>query len=241
MHTLGKSIYHVVDPYFHFWQDQVQAENASLIISSSPKYLNRYEQINKNCLLIPHGISHEEFLINADVVNLINKKYGDFALIVGSITKNVETTLLSKLVKLNIPVVVIGSESSCNDNWKGIKSLEDLHYLGVKHAQELKNYIAAASVCLITYKFAPGKNQVGRSPIKALNYLAQHKAIITTIDTEIGNLHNEAIYRATDPDHFIALVKKGINGELTINNSKINSYLEEHGYPKLISKILTTL
>ena len=139
-------------------------------------------------------------------------------------------------------LVVIGSESPGLSQWEEIKKLPHLFYLGSMHAKKLKNYIKAAKACLIVYNFVSLQNdQVSRSPLKALNYLAQNKPIITSIDAEISELENDGVYKADNEEEFIGYVKKAFNNELKVNYDKVESYLKHHKYPELIECILKHL
>lgn len=241
--NISKQIYHVVDPYMHFWQNKIQAKNADLIICTSPKYVSYFNDLNcKNVVRISHGISDEEFDIDTSTVNTIKGKYGDFIIMIGAIAKDIDIDLLQAIANEKINLVLIGSEPSNSNDWNELKKSEHVFYLGLMHAKNLKNYIAASKGCLIVYNFVSvQKGQVSRSPLKALNYMAQKKPIITTIDAEIESLRNEGIYQAKNTKEFMGLVKKAIRSELNVNVEKVDTYLNKHNYSKLIKDILERL
>lgn len=225
----------------HFWQDNIQAKNADLIVCTSKKYL-KYYKFSSNLIHIPHGISEEEFNTDLKKVNDIQNEHGNYVIMVGAIAKDIDLNLLKAIVNDKKKLLVIGSELIDLPQWEDIKTSEHLIYLGPLHAKKLKNYIKAAKACLIVYNFISlQNNQVSRSPLKALNYLAQKKPIITTIDSGINKLKNEGIYQAENEKEFLDFVKKAFNNELNVNDDKVASYLKHHKYPLLIEDILKHL
>lgn len=225
----------------HFWQNEIQTQNADLIVCTSEKYLNYYKN-SKNVIHIPHGISEDEFNIDLKKVIDIQNEYGNYVIMVGAIAKDIDLNLIKAIVNDKKKLVVIGSELIDLPQWEEIKTSQYLTYLGSLHAKKLKNYINAAKACLIVYNFVSlQNNQVSRSPLKALNYLAQKKPIVTTIDSGINELKNEGIYQAENENEFLDFVKKAYNNELNVNNDKVTSYLKHHKYPLLIEDILKHL
>jgi len=239
----GKIIYHVVDPHLHLWQDKIQAKQADLIISSSEKYINSYKKMEcKNIIKIPHGISDDEFELDQNKVVNYKKKYGDYVIIIGTIAADVNINLIRLIALEKINIVVIGPEAISSNEWEAIKKMKNVHYLGSAHAKELKHHIAGAKAGLITYNFiSKQKGQVTRTPLKALNYLAQNLPVITTIDSEIKELENKGVYWAKNENDYLRFVKHSINSELNIDTERIKSYLNQHQYSKLISNILKQL
>ena len=239
----AKSIYHVVDPHMHLWQNKIHAENSDLIVCSSDKYIHYFNVFGcKNIVQMGHGISEEEFEIDQQIVNSITTKYGNFVIFIGAIAHDVNIDILQKIASEHINVLIIGTESVSCPEWAALKESEYVHYIGQLHAKELKNYIAASKAGLIAYNFiSKQKNQISRSPLKALNYLAQNKPVITSIDAEIEILNNQGIFKANDIENYTALVRKAVSSELTVNIQAIKSYLDQHKYNTLISNILVLI
>ncbi|PCJ01410.1 MAG: hypothetical protein COB15_00365 [Flavobacteriales bacterium] len=233
-----KTIYHAVDPYMILWQDKIHAKKANLIVSTSPKYIEYYNRLNTNVIHIPHGISNEEFQLNQTKVSSIKEKYGDYVILIGTVSDLVDIELLQKIAQENINLVIIGAENHSSKEWDALKKTSNVFYLGEMHAKNLNNYIAVSKACLIAYKFNCKKEEASGSPLKALNYLAQSKAIITSLDSEIEPLKNCGIYRAKNVVEYIDLLKKIMNNELNIDVLKIKNYINNHQYENLIRQIL---
>jgi hypothetical protein len=225
------------------WQNDIQAKRSNLIVCTSDKYIEYYKNKgHANILKVSHGVSEDEYEIDINKSSLIKKKFGDFIIIIGSIASDVNIKLLERIANEQINVIVIGPEAIKSSEWDMIKGHHNLHYLGEMHSKELKNYISAAKAGLIIYNFiSKQKGQVSRSPLKALNYLAQEKPVITSIDSEIPSLKNKGIYWAKNENEYLNFVKEAVNSELNIDSDKTRKYLNQHEYSKLISTITNKL
>ena len=237
----GKSIYHVVDPYRHFWQDKHLAKESDLIVCTNPKFIPFYKPQNYNTLFVPHGISTDEFNVNEENVNNIRLTYDDFALIIGTIYDDFDFELMQYLAQNNIKILIIGKENNHNALWPIIKQHKNVNYLGVMHAKDLKDYTAASKVCLVVYKPDSRKEFGSRSPLKIMNYIAQNKPVITSFDLEINELNNFVIYKADNYSVFLELVRKAKKNEIIVDKDKISNYLYRNIYTSLIKKIINKI
>lgn len=244
-HSKFKFIYHVDDPFMNIPTDANIAKRANLIISTSPKYIKHYQKLNDHVLFIPHGISKEELETEPNIVKLISQKHGTFILLVGTINEDVDLDLLWSLKELKEKILILGRENLQNpqtiQKWNNLIQDKYVEFIGPVHAKQLKNYIAASTLCLNPYKFTLKKAIGTGSPMKILNYLAQHKPIITSIDSEIEALEGSVIYRANNQQEFISLVKLGLTQKLSVNHQMIDEYLHKNMYPYFIEKIFSQL
>ena len=240
-----KKIYHVADPYIQLPLDDVLAKTSDLVVCISPKYLPHYTNRNKNVINVPHGISPEEQQVDKEEVKKIKNSYGKFSLIVGTLNSTVDPNIFESIANSGFKLVIIGSENLKNQahttNWIRIKKNPNVIYLGPKHAKELKNYIHAAEVCITAYKFNLKKAVGTGSPLKILNYLAQYKPTVTSIDSEIPELANQGIYWGENSEAYMAFIKKGMDSKLLVNKQRVKAYLSAHMYPQLIQKIVDHL
>lgn len=241
---VARRIYHVEDPHMNATNNHSIAKAANLIVCTSPKYLPFYSSYQAPKLYVPHCISKEEFALNENRVQAIKKQYPNCMVLIGSINEYVDFELLHKLVvNTDAPILLIGKETTLNEKskrlWQALQ--HNVMYLGPVHAKQLKHYIAAATICLIAYRFDMKKAVGTGSPLKALHYLAQHKPVVTSIDSEIETLEGRAIYRAEDREDFIRLVQAGLAGRLEVDREAVDQYLSEHTYGSAIRKILEAL
>lgn len=242
----GKQVYHVVDPYMILPStkefDLSIAKNSDVIICTSTDYLKHYSNKfpEKKVLHIPHLISEDEFNVNEDEVKRINNELGHFVLFTGTLNRDVDFNLLYDTAKsINTKLVLIGKDNDEKSIYeRGLLNQQNISFLGVKHAQDIKNYIAASQVCIVAYDFELKKRGENRSPLKILNYISQFKPVVTTIRSEIPTLNNQIIYEASNKEDFIKKVQQGLNNNLTINRDLTKKYLSDHTYTKGINKIL---
>ena len=239
-------IYHVADPYMDFPLDKIIAKNADIIACTSPKYIDFYLNTGKKVLFIPHCVAEDEYATDNQLVESYKEKWGDYLLFVGSISHRTDLKLLQKISLIGPKIILIGNsrfESTDEDHfWHKLVSSPNVEWLGPIHAQNLKNYIAGASICLNTYKFNDINSAGGSgSPMKMLNYLAQYKPIITSIDSEIPSIDGKGIFRAFNQEEFVDLIYKGIEGKLPVDKNVVQEYLESHTYPSKIKEILNSL
>lgn len=239
-------IYHVADPYMSLKAtsnfDPVISRKANLIICTSPLYEPFYRSKgHKNTLIIPHKISDSELNIDENKVNFLKNKFGKFILLVGSFNNDVSIETLetiNKEIGNNLLFVGIDPKKAI---YEKMKYKDRYHYIGPIHAKKIKNYIAASSICIVAYKYSLNKGIGSGSPLKILNYLAQYKPIISSIDTEINELKNKVIYNAKSSSEFINLINKGLKNELFVDEVAIKKYLSDHTYKNAINKILNCL
>lgn len=236
-------IYHVVDPYQHIWSDIELAKRADLLVLVSQLYEKDYPEFNKKSIYIPHGISKNELLLDNNKLDKIRQELGEgYLIFVGTINPDVDLELLYKIATeiKNQKLVLIGPTNVHPTDEAFLKQVfahKNVAYLGSKKATELKEYIALASIGIVPYKNKKVQN-VHRTPLKLLNYIAQSKPIVTTINYELDNLKNQIIFEAYQHKDFIAALQSILSGQRSINYPLIEAYQTSVLYPKLIKKIL---
>lgn len=241
-----KVVYHVVDPYMMLNQtkkyDRILSKKANLIVSTSINYQLYYQkEYSKKVLNIPHAISSEETQIDKNIVSILNKKYGKYIILVGTITEHVDISILEFIVEnFNNNLLVLGKDKSGLIEKSDLRKNTNFYYLGIIHAKEIKNYIKASSICITSYKFNLNKG-LGSGSLKFMNYLSQEKPIITTIDSEILELENMVIYKVENINELETLLNLGLKNELYVDKTAIKKYLSKNSYQNAISKILSRL
>ena len=234
----GKSIYHVADSYMHLWQDQYISATADIVVCTNSEYISYYKNKNYETIYIPHGVSDEEYNINKQKVKNIKEKYGEFAIIVGTINNDTNFDLIKEIADNNIKIVIIGNALNTSALWANLLKHNNIYYIGIVHATELKYYISASIVGLNVYEFNLRKEVGTRTPLKIINYLSQYKPVVSSMPSDIRELDNIAIYKADNISDFIKKTKAIFNSELKTDKSKIKQYLKNHSYSLLINKIL---
>lgn len=246
----SKVIYHVVDPYIDRPNDRSFARQADLVVAINPWYLHYYSRINEQCILVPHGMQAASRRSDPASVQAHRARFGRFAVLASGLSRSLNFPLLLQFARTrpDIPLVIAGKrfplpkkEQELSD---ALFSLPNVHYIGVLHPGKLKDLIRAASLSLVTYDFeetraAPG--EAGRTPLKALTYLAQHCPVVSTNNSYVPEVEGLGFFKAEDPDHFLALVDEVLKGERIVDDAAIDAYLDTVSYGLLSQRILSAL
>jgi hypothetical protein len=240
------SIYHVVDDYRGKVTNQPLLKGSDLVITTSPRNQEYFSSFHKNVFCIPQAISDDELMHDVDETEKIRNQYGECILFTGTLSNANDFSLILNLVQhfSHYPFIFIGPEmlNDFNKDLFGkIRKKGNVHYLGIKDGKELKNYIYASAACIIPYHFTPKKTGDIRSPLKALHYTAQFKPVITSVDCEISELENKAIYFAKDQNDFIQLLDDCLQKRNVYDRQAVKNYLNQARYDKFIDKILDLL
>ena len=250
MHGGSKVIYHVVDPYIERPMDHLFARSADLVVAINPWYLDHYRRINANCMLIPHGVQASDRRSQEAEVNAYRSQHGRFALLASGLSGSLNFPLLIKLAQARpeMQLVVVGKKFPLNEaahaQYRMLFSLPNVHYLGVLHPEKLKSLVKAAAVCLVAYEFEPARSvpvSAGRTPLKALTYLAQHCPTVSTNNSYVLALEGKGLFKAEDPDHFLELVNEVLLGHRQVDAAAVDAYLDSVGYGALSERIISGL
>lgn len=238
----SKRIYHVVDPYQHIWTDALLAEQADLLVLVSQLYEKTYKVFDKPMLYIPHGISEEERQLRPERLQAIEAQWGrDYLLFVGTLNPDVDLLLLHQLAEQVVhQLLLIGPNKLPAEQQASFEQLiekNNVAYLGVQKATDLKEYVALAAVGLVPYQQERQQN-VHRTPLKLLNYLAQATPIVTTLNYELKQLNGALIYPAASAPEFLDAVQALLQGEKTVDKAAAKAYCDSVLYPILLQKIL---
>lgn len=235
-----KVIYHVVDPYFSFWQDKINVQNADLTICVSEDLQKKYfEKYNVKPLYIPHGISAEEQQVDSKKVDEIKKEFGDFFIYTGNLFHDFNTGLISSILKTH-KVLILGKIITDHIS-DSILNHPNFMFLGIKSSKELNNYISASLGGLILYDFEDNITKTQRTPLKVINYIAQHKPVISSIKINIPELMNNSIHYANNIEEYLNFMELIKTNESMVDNERINNYLNKIEYSKLIKEILNQI
>lgn len=246
----SKVIYHVVDPYIDRPNDRSFARQADLVVAINPWYLRYYGRINDRCLLVPHGMQAASRTSDPKAVHQHRQRYGRFAVLASGLSRSLNFPLLLQLARTrpDVPLVIAGKRFPLPKREQELSnalfSLPNVHYAGVLHPERLKDLIRAASLSLVTYAFEETRSvpgEAGRTPLKALTYLAQHCPVVSTNNSYVPEVEGRGFFKAEDPDHFLALANEVLEGKRGVDDAAIDAYLDTVGYGALSQRILHAL
>lgn len=238
-----RRILHIVDKYY--WSTDLRiARRADLVVVVSPTRLARYEGLARRTMVIPHGISAEDRTADPEQVRLLSERHGRFILLVGTLNHDVDFELLDEITCRfpDTAILIIGpADASLRADQRQTLARTcaraNVQWLGPVHAQELRNYIQAASLCIIPYH-ARGDY---RHPLKALHYLAQQKPVVSTRFPDLEAFDGGLVLLADDQAAFIEKCRRMLAGDFTPRSSEVDAYLHSVEYPRLIARIFDEL
>lgn len=237
-------LYHISDHYSDLPLDRQNVESSDLMVCTGASLIDYYRGFNKPVIHIPHGISSQEYKVNESEVGRIKERYGEFIFHAGSINDRLDLDLIS-----NIPdrfpryqVVFVGPVILNNEQnrviWKKCLAKPNFNFLGTIESNAIKNYAQASKVCLLCYSF-DSSQRIGTvsSSLKVLHYLAQKKAIVSSIKLEYNELIDRLIFCADNKRGYFELMEGILNGDIDPDLSVIDSFLSSSSYPRLLDKI----
>jgi len=246
----GLVIYHAVDPYHDVRHDSAFASACDLVVAVNPWYVERYKQLNANCLLVPHGVSGEDRRYDDAAVSDARERWGHYAILAASLSQSVNYTLLTKVAAryAHLRLVIAGQLFPLDEKTeamrKSLLALPNVVYVGVKHPNQLRNLIRGAALGLISYDVEPTLEtpvKATRTPLKVLTYLSQLRPVVSTNNSYVPALETRGHFKAESEDHFVRLVGDVLDGSVTVDRSAVDRYLDSVDYRTLIEGILRRL
>ncbi len=246
----ARLIYHAVDPYQSFPEDEHMARAADLMVCVNPWFLDFYARYNAQRLLVPHGVRPEDRLFDAGAVERLRAEHGRYALFAASLSEYANFPLMTAVAQRfpHIRVLVVGSKFSLSAHAERLRdeflAQPNVVYLGVKHPDELRNLARGAIVGLLAYDFEVRRSvpvSGGRTPLKVLTYLAQHCPLVTTNNSYIPELEDKGSFKADTPEDFLRLISDVLEGRLNVDKDVVDRYLDSVSYEKLIGRIFQAL
>jgi hypothetical protein len=243
-------IYHAVDPYHDVRHDSAFATACDLVVAVNPWYVDRYKQLNANCLLVPHGVSGEDRQYDDAAVADAGERWGRYAILAASLSQSVNYTLLTKVALryARLRLVIAGELFPLDEKTEVMRetllALPNVVYVGVKHPNQLRSLIRGAALGLISYDVEPTLEtpvKATRTPLKVLTYLSQLRPVVSTNNSYVPALETRGHFKAESEDHFVRLVGDVLDGSITVDRSAVDRYLDSVDYRTLIQVILRRL
>jgi glycosyltransferase involved in cell wall biosynthesis len=191
-------IYHVVDEYAAYrgvtqeqgeqlrLQEKKLMGQADLVVVVSPALLEAKQPYNPHTYLVLNGVDAEVF---AQAALGKNSPPADLAAIreprlvyAGLIGTRLDLSLLATLATRHPDwaLVLIGEVDSrdCESELAQLQLLSNVHFLGLKPASAVPDYLVASQVCLLPYRLSLETYHI--DPLKLYDGLASGKPIVST-------------------------------------------------------------
>ncbi len=246
-HRNVKHLYHVIDPVADLNYDRYLSATSDLVVVVSKRYLNHYQSLNKN--LLYQGQGFDASLMATPPVDKSLYHEGS-VLLLGTMLDDVDYELLISLAARfpDRKLVLIGPDRISNNArrvlFDRLLSLSNVIWTGPLPPEKHLAYVWSASVCVIAYEVS-GKSFPTRAvfgtPLKVMTYLGCLKPVVTTIDCEIPELNNVAIFEERDAVSFIDRVDACLHNRNHIDKQQVISYLHRNTYPVIIDRIINAM
>lgn len=246
----NRLIYHVVDPFHDRSNDLAVGRQADLVVAINPWYRRFYSRLNDHCIEVPHGVQRAHREQEEAAVEAYRSRWGRFALLASGLSGSVNYRLLLRLAKERpgVPLLIAGKHFPLRADAQALSDAlfaqPNVHDLGVLPPNELRNLVRAAAVCLLTYDFEPRlaePTSAGRTPLKVLTYLAQHRPVVSTNNSYVPALEGKGFFKADTPEEFMRLVCEVLDGARTVDTAAVDRYLDSVDYARLSERILDAL
>ncbi len=238
-----RHIYHVIDPVANLNGDVELSRNSDLIVVTSPRFMDHYLSLSDRVIQIGQGYDPSAVTNTASSREQINK---NSILLLGTITDSIDFELLQEIA-INFPdkLLLIGPDKimlpKFRNAFEKLISIPGVRWLGPMPPSDFAQYMHACRVGIITYNLTDANNNMLRSPLKVISYLAFGKCVVSNIDCEIPELTGKAVYFSPGRKEFMQNLEIAFNGKLQFDNAAVKTYLDSIAYDHLLQKIFNTL
>lgn len=200
-------------------------EMADVVVTTAQE-LNRQMETrypSKPNYFIPNGCALDNFTCAQN--DSIPKEYeghlGPIILYSGAWANWVDSDLVEK-VAYKYPealIAIVGAEFNAVVN----REIPNIRYIGHQSYENLPAYICNSTICMIP--FLINSITVAANPIKAYEYLAANKPVVSTNLPEVEGM--PGIYTASSHEEFIDQIGLILAGETKFPANKVNEWLKE--------------
>lgn len=202
----------------------------ALVVTSADKLfedISTKRKSEENIVLSSNGVEYNHFAKEKKDKQVLSKKYQ--AIIdqkkpiigyYGALASWFDYDLVKKLAekRSDINIVLIGIKYDNSFDESKIEDVQNVHYIGPVNYNDLPKYAVFFDVC--TIPFVLNDITVATNPLKAFEYMALEKPIITTAMKECKKY--KSIFIANNAEEFISLTDKA----LKINKKNNKDYYE---------------
>lgn len=197
--------------------------NVNFIFASSPNIKNKLEKLSDRTVhLLTHGVDFMHFTKQQSlnrIINVIRSKGLPIVGYYGTLSDANDKQVFSILAENGFSVVLIGKELG---DYSSLKNKDNVYFTGPIDYKILPSFAQGFDICLLNWVMADWiKNSY---PLKALEYLAMGKPVISCKIPVIEQLFGDLVYFADTPEDFLLYAKKSLveNNE-SIRNTRIEA------------------
>lgn len=188
------------------------AKKADMVFATAESLAERLRAVNPRAVFLPNGANYELFRqaagpgeIPADLKAIPGPVFG----FVGALQSCIEYGFVSYAAKARPgwSFVFIGGEKPGVD-LGALKSLPNVHFLGLKPHAELPRYLAGFDACLNL--FAQSELSKDVSPLKFYEYLATGKPVVSTPQPDQILRFAPLLHIARTPEEFVTACESAL-------------------------------
>jgi glycosyltransferase involved in cell wall biosynthesis len=237
-----RHIYHVIDPFYDKRLDKKLATRSDMVIVTSPRFIDYYNELNKNTILIQQGV--DPALV--DQFKVLPDSSSRQMVLLGSLTDKVNYGWIIEVVRrTGMKLLVIGPDlirdRSVRDEFSSLCDMDQVEWTGPLSPNDYLPMLLPGNLGLIAYRTDLKDEQVMRSPLKVISYISRGMPVLTNIDCEIPELVGPAIDRVDTLEEFTASAMNYKAKGPSIDKKTVLSYLSSRRYDELIQTILQRL
>jgi glycosyltransferase involved in cell wall biosynthesis len=211
-------IYYIVDKYDKYRDikdttvissfDRKLAGQADIVVTVSRLLQEYYLKLSQNCHYISHGVDFDLFYSATtsiknppkDMEKIDHPIIGYF----GSITESNDQDIIEHIAKSKPKwsIVLIGEVLG---DYSHLRQYPNIYFLGKKELHELPAYGKYFDVCMMNWKMNEWMHFC--SPVKAKEYLAMGKPVVSVPIPEVVNNLSDCVAIATTTEDFLAKVE----------------------------------
>ena len=218
------------EPYLHG-----MVEAADIVVTTARTLQNRMVEHypGKPVCLAPYGCSLDRFQSGTEypVPPEFQEHSGPVILYSGAWADWVDTELVEETARAfpEAMVAIVGAEFNTTVN----KSISNLRYVGYRPFDALPAYLCHSTICIIPFRINP--ITIAANPIKAYEYLAAGKPVVSTDLPEVRNMPGVQI--GTTHTKFLEQVEKALKEPAAHPQEDVSKWLENQTWERRFEQI----
>lgn len=246
------SVYHASDDYSKLPSKMKQAtkkaeyetlKRIDLVFAVSKKLVQKYKNFSEKVQLMPNGVDLTHYTKFKKVPELEKIKKPIIGYI-GSINFRLDIDLIEEISRnfKNASLVFIGSKRDfmANKDWKRLKRLSNVVFLGQKQVSILPSYIKYFDAGIVPYQV--NRFNKASNPLKALEYIA---AGVPVVSTNISSLENyKGVFITKTSKDFVNRLRYLLQGKEFIKDFDKQSLIDfarKNSWDERVSEIQTIM
>jgi UDP-galactopyranose mutase len=223
------------------WHNRL-IEESDLIITTASSLVDKYRSLNANIHYVPHGVEYELFSqalmpqpMPEDMSGIFQPQIG----FVGRVNERIDTGLITALAEKrpNWSFVFVGPVDHA-ETLNMLNKLPNTFFLGRKPLDQLPQYLSSMAACIIPYTLTEHTQHM--HPLKALEYLAAGKAVVSTALPTL-QIHEGYISFAADAAAFVAALDNELTTDTPEDRQRRSDYTRQHDWMHQLEKICTLI